>query len=490
MVDYTPRRPPLEHQAKGLEFADREGYALLCEFGTGKSYILANTVGLLYRMGKIRGALVLAPKGMYNDWGVDDPNTSHWVQNLDPSVMEETRVYLWRGGHSRKEQETLAFVSRWSGLGILVMNTEALSAGVRAKGVLTAFLKARGACLMAIDESTFIRSPSAQRTKAVVKLGGEAAYRRILTGLPTPKSSLDLYTQFFFLDWRILGAKSYFAYRARYAVMKPMIAGGRTFQVVVGYQRTDELWSKIAPHSLRVRADDCLDLPERIYTRRAVELSGEQERIYRQMRDQCQVEIEGQGFASATLVLTQIMRLHQICCGHLTIETGVVVDVPTRKIEQLLELAQEDGGKIVVWSHFVPSLQLITRRLGEEFGEHSVVTYYGATADVDRAIAKERFATDPDCRFFVANQQTGGRGLNDLIVSRHAVFYSNPPDLELRLNAEARTRRKGSEALHTSVVYTDLTVMGTVEERIVKALRERIDIAGVVVGDGWREWLV
>ncbi len=495
---YIPARPLMIHQKDALEKMEgQESFALLMEYGTGKSAVAVTDAGRLYTQGLIDGVLVLSPKGVYTDWSVENEETSHWMLNLDPSIRYI--CHRWRGGHTKDEKHWFQrllgiYMERVANevqyLSVFVVNTEALSSGGRAEAACREFLTKRK-CMLIVDESTQVRSPTARRTKAVLRLSDLAKYRRILTGFPTPKSSLDLYSQFRVLDWRILGHRSYWTYKNRYAVHQPLYLGSRTIQQVVGYQNTEELWGRIAPYSFRVRADDCLDLPDQVYVRREVEMLSQTRRVYDDLVRQCTTELEGGHHVTATLAITLIMRLHQVCCGHVRDEIGELHNLECGKFDVLKEVLEEIGSeeKVVIWCHFTRALQHVRGYLATEYGHESVVIYHGDTPDDKREIAKRRFAEDPECRFFVANQATGGRGINDLVVARHAIYFSNPPDLELRLNSEARTRRRGSER-HRSVVYTDLCTSNSIEERIISALRSRLDMASLVVGDKWREWLV
>ncbi len=488
---YTPRIPELDHQTVGLEkLSALKAGAYLMDFGTGKSFMTITNIGELAAGGEIDGALILAPKGNYDDWTLNDRDSSHWYTCADSAFLRSINLVQWRGGHRKLEKEALRSLLDSSGPGfpVLVMNTEALSASKRAEDVAVAFLRSRR-CLIACDESTMIKGPSAARAKAALRLSALAPYRRILTGFPTPKSSLDLFMQFTFLDKRILGHRSFFTFRQRYAVLKKVYLANRSVDVVDGFQNTEELWGLIDPFSFRVKADDCLDLPERTYHRQVVEMTDEQRRIYADMRDQCLSAVGG-GWASATVAVAQITKLHQIACGFVTTEDGTEVGIPNRRVSGLMEAVEETGEqKIVIWATYHYCLREIVTRLSEEYGPLSVVQYHGGVSDSDRAIARDRFARDPDCRFFVGTQATGGRGLNDLIVARSTIYFANSHDLELRLNSEARTRRKGSE-IHRSVTYTDVITEGTIEEKIVQSLRRKIDVASAVLNDGYRQWLI
>ncbi|BCV06352.1 MAG: hypothetical protein CM15mV131_250 [uncultured marine virus] len=99
--------------------------------------------------------------------------------------------------------------------------------------------------IMAIDESTTIKTPSAKRTKSILALGKLAKYRRILTGSPVTKSPLDLYTQCGFLNEELLGFGSFYTFRNRYAIMIDRNFGGRRVQIIGGYKRLDELSDKL-----------------------------------------------------------------------------------------------------------------------------------------------------------------------------------------------------------------------------------------------------
>ena len=129
---------------------------------------------------------------------------------------------------------------------------------------------------MAIDESTTIKTPTAKRAKNAVKIGREAKYKRIMTGSPVTRSPLDLFQQCDFLDPECLNATSYYAFRARYAVLVEKNMGSHSFKKVVGYRKLDELKEKLDKFSYRIRKDECLDLPEKVYIKREVPLTKEQ----------------------------------------------------------------------------------------------------------------------------------------------------------------------------------------------------------------------
>jgi SNF2 family DNA or RNA helicase len=180
--------------------------------------------------------------------------------------------------------------------------------------------------LMAIDESTTIKSPTARRTKNVLKLRNYAKYRRILTGSPVTKSPLDLYTQCYFLDPYYLDFSSYYTFRNRYASMVDRNVGSHSFKLVTGYVRLDELNDKLNNFSYRVLKEDCLDLPDKVYMKRIVTMTPEQTKLYEEMKKHALAELDGK-MTSAASALAQMVRLHQITCGHLATDDGEVTHI-------------------------------------------------------------------------------------------------------------------------------------------------------------------
>ena len=338
---------------------------------------------------------------------------------------------------------------------------------------------------MAIDESTTIKNPDAKRTKNICKLSEGVKYRRILTGSPITKSPLDLYKQCEFLYPELLGHSSYYTFRTRYAVMKTANFGGRSVQIVVGYRNLSELSEKLKPFSYRVLKDDCLDLPAKTFMKRIVKLTPEQEKIYKQMKHLALAEMDGKTMSTAT-VLTQLMRLQQINCGHFTADDGTIKSIKNNRITELLDTLEEIHGKVVIWGHYQYDVETIVEHLKKEYGDNSVVTYYGLTPMSDRQDNIQKFQDkESPVRFLVGTTQTGGYGIT-LTAASTMIYYSNGYDLEKRQQSEARIDRIGQ---HFPMTYIDLMVENTVDERIVKALRKKVNIASQIMGEELKAWI-
>ena len=477
-MKYKFKTKPYAHQLSALEKSwDKDEYAYFMEMGTGKSKVLVDNIAMLYDKGKINAALIIAPKGVYRNWYSQEiPN--HLASHIDHKTI------LWTATTSKaKDKEYQQLFKPDLDLHILIMNVEAFSTK---KGLEFAikFLNCHKT-IMAIDESTTIKTPTAKRTKAILTLGGLAKYRRILTGSPVTKSPLDLYTQCGFLNEELLGFTSYYTFRNRYAVMRNANFGGRRVQLVAGYQRLDELAKILKPFSDRVLKENCLDLPEKTYIERQVELTDEQKKTYETMKSAALASLKGK-MATAPHVLTQLMRLHQITCGHLKNDDETITEIKNNRIDSLLEVLEETEGKAIIWANYVYDIKRIVKAISKKYGEDSIVQYYGAIPAEQRQKNIEKFQ-DPNSpvRFFVGNPQTGGYGIT-LTAANNVIYYSNGYDLEKRLQSEDRAHRIGQKK---AVTYIDLIAPKTVDEKIRKALRKKINIATEIMGEELRQWI-
>jgi len=477
-MNYKFKTKPYGHQITALEKSwDKEEYGYFMEMGTGKSKVLVDNIAMLYDKGKINAALIIAPKGVYRNW------FSGEIPNHLPSHIDHKTV-IWTATTSKaKDKEYQQLFKIDYDLHILIMNVEAFSTK---KGLefATKFLNCHKT-IMAIDESTTIKTPTAKRTKAILTLGKLAKYRRILTGSPVTKSPLDLYTQCNFLHEELLGFNSYYTFRNRYATMIDRNFGGRRVQIVGGYKRLDELSDSLKKFSYRVLKEDCLDLPEKVYIQREVELSDEQRQIYSTMKSAALAQLKGK-MATAPHVLTQLMRLHQITCGHLKNDDDTITEIKNNRMSELLDVLDEVEGKVIIWANYVYDIRQIVKAISKKHGEDSIVQYYGAIPADVRQKNIEMFQ-DPksDSRFFVGNPQTGGYGIT-LTAANNVIYYSNGYDLEKRLQSEDRAHRIGQKK---SVTYVDFITPKTVDEKIVKALRKKMNIATEIMGEDLREWI-
>ena len=474
-MHYKYKSKPFAHQKKALEMSwNKEVFAYFMEMGTGKSKVLIDNIAMLYNAGKINGALIVAPKGVYKNWFDQE------IPNHMPDYIQK-KVGLWKTKPDALDLKPL--FATGAELHILIMNVEAFSTK---KGMQFAekFLSSHNA-LMGIDESTTIKNPAAKRTKNIIYLKQFTKYRRILTGSPVTKSPLDLFTQCYFLDPYLLDQSSYYVFKTRYAVCRKINVSGRQVEIVVGYRNLAELSEKLKPFSYRVLKDDCLDLPKKTFMKRTVELTDEQKKVYKQMKQEAIAFLNGKMVTSAT-VITQLMRLHQITCGHFKSNDGTVQDLKNNRISELMDILEEVEGKAVIWAHYRHDIEKIVEAISKKYSENTVVTYYGDTTTDDRQKAIKKIQDkDSSVRFIIGTPQTGGYGIT-LTGASTMIYYSNGYDLEKRQQSEARIDRIGQEKPMT---YIDIMAEDTIDDKIVKSLRNKVNIATEIMGEELKAWI-
>ena len=476
-MNYKFKTKPYAHQLTALEKSwNRETYAYFMEMGTGKTKVLIDNAAMLYDKGKINGVLIVAPKGVVGTWYNQE------IPTHLPTHIENVSV-LWQSNITKEQSRKLGTLFKTGEeLHILIMNVEAFST---TKGVDFAakFLVSHNT-LMAIDESTTIKNPQAKRTKNIIKLSERAKYRRIMTGSPVTKNPLDLFSQCYFLDPFHLNHESYYSFRMRYAVMKTANIAGRKIQLVSGFRNLGELSEKLKPFSYRVLKEDCLDLPDKIYMKRQINLSPDQHKLYEQMRKEALATLNGKKVTTVN-ALTQLMRLHQITCGHFTSDDGVTQPIKNNRIDELMDILEEVEGKAIIWAHYQYDITTIIKEVTKVHGPGSIVDYYGLTPQDERQPNIKKFQSDPKCRFLVGTPSTGGYGIT-LTAANTVIYYSNGYDLEKRLQSEDRAHRIGQQK---SVTYVDILADETVDEKIVKSLRKKINIASEVLGEELKSWI-
>ena len=464
------RTKPFQHQRDALNAgAKHRDYAYFMEMGTGKTKVAIDNANYMKQGCWIDWVIVIAPNSVYRNW-IDEIQKHSWTSVI--YVHKDKKVY----GDARHPERNL----KW-----FLINVEALShkSGVEK----LKFLLTRKDCrhLMILDESTTIKNRSAKRTRNICKLGKLADFRRILTGSPITKSPLDLYTQCEFLSPHLLGFDSFFTFRARYAVMQQIEMGGKQMLFPKYYTNLDELTEKLKSFSFRVRKKDCLDLPDKLYTVRKINLTTKQQEIYNRLKKFAYATIN-QDEVSFANKLTEILRLHQVANGFVKSDDGTINvfdDCP--KLKELLEILEDTEGKFIIWANYVQNIKTIINKLKEKYGANSVVSIFGEVSTEDRQQAVSKFQNDNSCRFFVGNPSTGGYGLT-LTAASYVVYFSNSYNLEVREQSEDRAHRIGQDK---NVTYIDLIAENTIDEFIVSALDKKLKLSAETLGEEVKKWL-
>ena len=453
---------PMSHQISALQnIRDKYYYALFMDMGTGKTKVSIDDMSYLYLNNKILFVLVIAPNSNYMTW----------ADEIKKHSVVPTHVY--------RHKIDKKFTFKKGILNYYLMNVDAFSHASGTKIIGPLVYSLRNSTCIIVDESTRIKNRTAKRTKSILKLSYGVAYKRILSGFPVTKSPLDLWSQCSFLRPGLLGTDNFYAFRATYSIMRPVTTvSGRIVQAPVAFQNLDHLLDQVKNFSFRVRKEDCLDLPPKIYHTRLIEMTPEQTKIYNELKNYARTILKDEE-ASYQNKLTEIIKLHQVANGFVVTNDGSTVSIPNRKMDELHEVINETDDKIIIWSNYVYTIKYITKELEKKYGSKSVVNFYGDVTVKDRHDRVDAFQNNKDVRFFVANPATGGIGLT-LTAANTVVYFSNNFNLDERVQSEDRAHRKGQKKV---VNYIDLICAKTIDVYIKHALTNKLKLSAKTMGE-------
>jgi hypothetical protein len=490
-----------KHQKIAKDLLWKHGaFALIMEMGTGKSRPILDDWLARCAYDGPKDLVILAPKGSYMNWVGTPDEPGELTKWIVPEELFNINIGAWRSGGTAAQRHTMQNLLHARSPRFLTMNIEALNREGLAREYLLRFVD-KHQVIGVIDESTTICHEDAARTKFILDTLAEKFYaRRILSGLVAPESPMDLYTQYWFLDWRIIGQRSYWGFKHRYAIVEKVdfrpaaqrlaeAENAKPYkkpEVILAYRNLPELTEKILKYSYRVTKAEVLDLPPKVYQFWDVDMNPEQERIYYQMRDVAFAMLSKGEFATATQKLDQLSKLQHILCGHIRNELGELSDIPENRTDATVEILQQHSGKAIIWAPYPRTLRKIRDRLQDEFGPDSTVGFWGETTLDQRLEARSRIQNDDLCRFIVSNQSVGKFG-NTWTACNLVIYYANSFDNEDRQQSEDRAHRIGQTK---SVTYIDLRCPGTIDEKLIKALRKKITISSTLQGDEFRSWLI
>lgn len=455
---------PYNHQKAAFAFAcDRfgvfdgtvksNGAALLMEMGCGKTIVSIAIAGCLYQHGLIDKVLVVAPLSILGVWQEEFGKFADFPYSM--TVLK---------GGSTKKKEQLAKAAG-NGLQVVVVNYES---AWRLEKELLAF----NADLIVADEAHKLKEARTSQSKGMHHLGDKARYKLMLTGTVITNRELDVFSQYRFLNPQIFGS-SFYAFRNRYFDMSGY---GNHTPIFRSWMLQDFL-RKMHSIAYRVTKAECLDLPEITEEIRPVDLELGAMDLYRDIERESYAEL-GKSEVTVANILTRLLRLSQITGGFLTDDDGVVNKVSTAKLEALediIDSAMVEDRKLVIMARFVAELDAIQQMLEKKRIGHAVVR--GGVTNRDSEI--HRFQHDDSCRVFVGQIAAAGLGIT-LTAASTMVFYSLDYSMSNFEQAKARIHRAGQkENCH----YIYLVGRGTIDRRVLNALRQKQNLAKVLVDD-------
>lgn len=490
---YQFKSEPFKHQLHEFEFSrDMPVRALFWEQGTGKTKPTIDTAAHLFEREEIDAVVVVAPSGVHRNWLTDEI-----PKHLPERTVLRSRSLIWdtkrcRNISNKKDQDRLV---EHRGLAWLFMSYDAAVTDL-GKKYLWRFLRNRR-CLYILDEGHYIKSPGAQRTKALVASGRYAPYKRLLTGTPITTGPFDLYSQIKFLVedfWKLLRLHSFRVFKFHFgewytrAEAEADLGYDPGYDKLIDYKNIPELKRVVEGVGSRVTKDEVLDLPPQLYTRRYYTLSPEQAALYTQLRDEYQAELASGAFVDAGLAIVRLLRLQQIVSGYVGTDDGdepfELVGTRNTLLDEVEEVCRGLYHPALIWCRFTHTIDQLMDRLG------TAAVRYDGTIDEDECERSKNAFQAGDAQWFVGNSQKGATGLT-LVQARSALYAENSFRYVDRVQTEARPHRIGQEHPVTYIDFEARLPSGhqTVARHIINNLRGKRDIASLITGDELREWL-
>lgn len=418
----------LPHQRTAVEKLSKIKIgALYMEMGTGKTRTALELINQRLEAGKVDFVLWLCPC------------------SVKETIVAEIRKHTTENEFFRIE------------------GIESLSSSIKLNSDLLELVQVKK-CYLIVDESNLVKNHKAKRSKNIERLAEFCQYKLILNGTPISKCEKDLFMQWYILDWRILGYKSFWSFAANHLEYDDKGRIRRCLNV-------EYLVRKIAPYTYQVKKDECLTLPHKKYSLEYCHLTDEQEEHYDGISDIFLKQVDE---LYPTTIYKLFTALQHVISGNrvITSPNKSIKTMPffykpleNPRILKLLSLIKDE--KYIIWCKYTSEIKIIAKILRGLYGQESVCEFYGEISKKNRQESIFRFKNES--KFFIGNKTCAGYGLN-LQFCNNVIYYSNDWDLATRLQSEDRVHRLGQE---NQVNINDIIASETLDNRILKCLRRK-----------------
>lgn len=486
--EYEFKLPPFEHQRIGWSFLHAvKNPALLGDCGVGKTFIAGTWADSIIKAGKPTMFLVTCPVSIIKH---------AWIADLIKFTdLKATRLHE-PSSYKKKERVAARFAEDSD---VYIINPEAL---IRSEKQMKALIrrqkKAGKELILIIDESSKMKSEGSKAFKMVKAIRAFASRAVIMTGTPAPNGIPDLWSQFFLLDQGMTLQPKSVDYRHDTMVSFKMKTHnkddkGNRISITRWAPKAgvaNSVYKTIEPHMIRFRSEDCIDLPDKQFLRRDVEMTKEQKSSYAEMRDHLFTEIEGEG-VTARIAAVRLMKLRQVTGGFLTTDTGkaTAINKDTPKMLALDDILDQVVGrrlgdvgrkptKAIIWAQYKWECQALNRRY-KKYGARGL---YGGISHSKRDDNIEAFMNDDKCTVLVCHPGAAGHGLT-LTAANYAIYYSLSYNWDEFYQSARRIARPGQMR---PMFFYFLMVKGTIDEVIVKALQKKKNVSDIITDGPFR----
>lgn len=513
---------PYKHQEIALErYRNAKEIPLFFDPGTGKTRTALLIAEAKFKAGQIDAVLVIAPNGVHKQWAIEE--IPKWLSHVDTTVQ-------WR------KNKKLFFVE--GKLNIVATNIEQFSTKERYLDYVNWANEHK--TFIILDEATRIKNPKAIRTqrllyefntvvrrgKTILKSEPKTVARAILTGTPVTNGPFDVWPMFEFLRPGYFGV-NWYGFQNRYGMFHAIQVNGRVIRILINedawsqirncstfemanalygvslstydtiraqdhyegpFRNVDSLRDKMLEIAMFVRIEDCIDMPDRTYNRKLLDMSTEQSRVYHEMELYFITQYKDEK-VEAKSKLTAYIRLQQIASGFVSSEQlpeSEVEDPPPNKItwfddqpkiDQLLcdveEITDVEGitnNQVIIVCHFSAEAERIYDALTAEGYKVCLQTGWKKVGSIDGF-------KRGDYKVMVANIRVISMGFNLQEHCNHMIFYSNTFSLEDRIQVEARIYRAGQAH---PCIYLDYVMKDTIDMKVYAALKQKKQLADYI----------
>lgn len=519
------------HQKIAVErFKDESAIALFFDPGTGKTLTSLSIAEYKYKKGDIDSLLVIAPNKVHKQWATEE--IPKWMSEVPTAVQwRKNRKLFWVEGK----------------LNIVCTNIDQFSTKTRYLEYVEWANSHK--TMIIVDEATRIKNPKAIRTqrllyefneivkrgRSILKSTPRTVARIILTGTPVTNGPFDVWSMFEFLEPGYFGL-NYYAFQNKYGLFHSLDVNGRKIRILINedswnaihacetfeganilygvtystyelirsqtayegpFRNVDEIRTRMLDKAMWVDIRQCVDMPKQVYNRKLLDMSPEQERVYREMENNL-IAIYKDKETTASSKIVAYIRLQQIASGFIVsqdIPEEDIEDPPEKeitwfddkpKVDQLLNDVEEvvaTGGvnknQVIVVTHFSAEASMLFDILKEKGYKCCLMTGWKTVGSVE-GFKQHKYD------IMVANIRVIKEGLNLQEHCHHTIYYSNTFSLDDRLQSEARTFRIGQTE---TCIYIDYVMKDTIDMKVYAALKQKKSVSDYIKNTSLQDFL-
>lgn len=470
---FTFKTKPYDHQVEGVMYGlENDSFLLGDDQGLGKSkQIIDIAMCRKLKEGMKHCLIICGINGTKYNWAEEvkiHSDEDSWV--LGTRFTKRKPIKIIEGGTKEKleDLENIPHQFFW------ITNIETLRGGAykEGKGKSAKYRfpiaeKIQELCnkgiigMVAFDEAHKAKNPESMQGRALLSI--HAPHPIPMSGTFFLNNPLDLYLP---LKWAGFEDHSYYAYKQHYCVM-----GGFGGKEIVGYKNLDELRTMMSTVMLRRTKGDVLDLPPKVHVNEYVELTPEQKKLYKEVKEQIVDNLDKIKLSPDPL--SEMLRLRQVTGYPGLISSSVVTSAKMDRLEEIVEDIVESGEKAIIYSQWSEMTNYIRNRL-KRFNPAYIT---GEVKAEERMAEVNRLQTDPNCKIIIGTIGAMGTGLT-LTAAQTVIFMDEPWNRGIKDQAEDRAHRIGTTG---TVRIVTLITKDTVDEGVYNLVQKKGRMADLII---------